>query len=115
MSDEYKLGQTLWYVPIRRHGQPCEVTIAKVGRQWLTLSNGHRACKEDLVCDGKEYVSPGRCYLSEDEYRHEVLLKNQWDRFRSEISSWYRRPNSVSHDDLSKVMAILGITTKDAP
>jgi len=115
MSDEYKIGQTLWYVPIRRHGQPCEVTITKVGRQWLTLSNGHRVCKEDLVCDGKGYVSPGRCYVSQDEYRQEALLNNQWDRFRAEISSWHRRPNSVSHDDLCKVMTILGIKTKDTP
>lgn len=80
--NSYTEGQKLWMVPRHRYmGEPREVTITKVGRKWLTLDNRHRAAVDGLTLDGGEYMSPGVCYLTRQEWEIEkTLLGNRWLR-----------------------------------
>ena len=68
-----KKGQVLYWVPSVSYAPGCGmVTVGKVGRKWLTLEEGthyrYRINVEDLVADGAGFFSPGRCYLSKEEY-----------------------------------------------
>ena len=62
-----KVGDKLWYVPWHRKAGAGYVTVEKVGRLYLTLSNRLRADKHTLYID---YSS--RCYLSKEEHDSEI-------------------------------------------
>jgi hypothetical protein len=101
----YTVGQTLWYVPNR--GQPFEVTIANVGRKWLTidLRRPMRVDKTTLNADGGQYSSPGTCYLSESAYRDERELSKAWDDFTYWVCS--RMPYGVTLEKIRAARTIL--------
>lgn len=62
-----KVGQELWWVP-SYDMKPYSVTIKKVGRKWAELNNHPRININTLEADGGHYASPGRCYLSKQDY-----------------------------------------------
>ena len=76
-----RVGQKLWWVGNRSagDGRQREVTVVSVGRKWATLDckSGYpiRNDIETLWADGKGFWSPGRCYLSKQEYDDERLQK----------------------------------------
>ena len=76
-----KVGQTLFMV--KTYGGNRLVTVTKVGRKWATLDTRHRVDIETLIVDGGNYNSPGKCYLTEAEYRQKIELQTTWSRFKS--------------------------------
>lgn len=76
-----------------RH-QKREVTIAKVGRAWLTLSDGSRADIETLKIDNRGYGYQDQCWVSrsayEDHSRRVALLR----RLRGEMEAMEPPPMS---------------------
>ena len=64
-----KVGDKLWFVPGYRKAGAGYVTIEKVGRLYLTLSNRLRADKHTLYTD---YSS--KCYLSKEEHDNETAF-----------------------------------------
>lgn len=105
-----KEGQTLWWVPNQRHAGPQrEVIVQKVGRTWAQLSNRFRIDKNTLIADGGEYISPGRCYLSEVAYIQYVNLIAAWNALTSDLR--YSRPEGVTIEDIEVARVLLGIPT----
>lgn len=76
-----KVGDKLWFVPGYRKAGSGYVTIEKVGRLYLTLSNRLRADKRTLHTD---YSS--RCYLSKKEHDNETAFRVALSEFRRRVS-----------------------------
>lgn len=104
MDKKFTVGQVLYYVP-RGYGTPENVTITKIGRVWLSLSNGER-CDFDLVVDS-QYGSAPRCYLSKEIYEEGVALEKEWFQLRNELSS--RMPAGMTREKISQARKIMGI------
>ena len=103
MSD-YKVGQELWWEPSEPR-RACMVTIRKVGRIWLELSNGRRVDKLRLVEDCK-VGSAARCYLDRDARNADLTADALWTALRAKI---YLRQKTVSADDIHAAAKLLGV------
>jgi hypothetical protein len=102
----FTVGEALYYVTnnMIRRGNPEYVTISKVGRKWL-YCDGMRIDKETLVVDGHGYSSPGKCWLSQDEYEQHCLVIKAWDNFKILIN--HRPPRGVSVEDIQEATRLL--------
>lgn len=107
---ELKVGQSLWFVPngISRRGDPREVTVIKVGHKWVTLDIGnppYRMAKGEMSVDGKGYMSPGRCYLSREEYESEVAVLAAWCDLVTLINT--RSPDGMTLEKIKEIKSLL--------
>jgi hypothetical protein len=106
------VGQTLIFVPSeRRRGiDPVEVTVEKVGRKWAAISNRRRIGIGDLAADGGQYSSPGRCYLSREEYDGKVRAESAWRALSRAIDQRWNPPEGVSVAKIEAAAKMLGLT-----
>lgn len=107
------VGQTLWYVPHQRYesgrDRGTEVTVIKVGRKWADLNRGiPRISIQTMQADGGQYSSPGRCYLSRDEWLAEITLNAIWRDFASRIGG-QSPPDGVTEDAIRQAAELLHI------
>ena len=105
------VGQVLWYVQYRisRGDAGHEVTIAKIGRKWAALDKGWpRIDKDTLVADGGKYSSPGRCWLSKDDWERGKIADKAWNQLSGRVRHGLR-PNHVTTSDIQAAAALLGI------
>jgi hypothetical protein len=79
MRPALKAGDKLYFLSHQKYRASEEVTVLKAGRKWATLDNDTRIDLEDWVADGGDYSSPGRCYLSKQEYDDECELLDKWE------------------------------------
>lgn len=106
-------GQKLWFVySDRRQGQGREVTVEKIGRKWATLTDGDRVSIESLDMDGGQYSSPGRCYLSREEWARSEEVRLAWVRFSDSVHSRYAPPTGVTAEAIRSVSMILKLEVK---
>lgn len=111
-----KVGQKLWFVPREmRWRQPYEVLVSKVGRRWAHLSDGHRMPVGSLIVDGGGHVSPGRCWLSREEWEAAQNRQLSWSRVRSFFDRKYSIPDIVTDEQIKEVARILGIELSEDP
>ena len=105
------VGQKLWYVPVVGYGQPHEVGIVKIGRVWATLGGfeRRRIRIDDLTADGGDYSSPGRCWLSREEWEHEMAAIAAWDKFRRVVSQFFSMPPELTRSKIVEAAALLGL------
>lgn len=112
-------GQELWYVPSDRRFDKngSAVTVTKVGRKWLSLSNGERIEADTLVADGRGYAAPGRCWLSEDHWLAEVSRRAAWNDLRALLERQYAAPDGLSEVEIRQAWTILqhGIAKGKSP
>lgn len=104
MAKQFQVNQTLFFVP-RDQGKPCEVTIVKVGRKWLELSNFKR-CNFDLVVDSP-YGTPLRCYLSRAVYEQGRALSAAWSRLKYAMP--HNAPEGMTIEQITQARAMLGL------
>lgn len=109
------VGQTLWYVPSGRHGNPHEITVEKVGRKWATCSRFLRIDMETLAADGGNYSSPGSCYLSKADHDAEVALEETWKRFRDLVDRQWHCPEGVRISQMENAARALFKTSVQPP
>lgn len=104
----FQVGQSLYLVPNRGCGYRCSgvVSISKVGRKWATLDNDSKMDLQTLDIDGGGYSSPGKCYLSEQEYIEYKEKKDYWLRLRNKIPI---SPPACTLETLKQVAALLGL------
>jgi hypothetical protein len=111
---QFHVGQILWYVPAdMRWSKPREVTITKIGRKWITLGNFGRIDIKTLHVDAGAYSSPGRCYLSQEDYETERSADAAWHELREAIGRLYRRPSNLPISAIRQAAALLGIEIED--
>lgn len=106
----YIIGQSLCFEFSEheaRSGQCQIVTITKVGRRWLKISNGYRVDAKTLIADGGAYASPGRCFFSREERDKELARKKAWANLRKSLS--WLAPDDVSAEDIERAARLLGL------
>jgi hypothetical protein len=107
------VGQVLLFVPAdNRWSGPYEVTVEKVGRRWATMSRGcGRVDINTLIVDGAGYSSPGRCYLSREEWESRRRADAAWKALcrHMERARW-KAPDHLNAADIAKAAEALGIT-----
>ena len=106
----YACGQKLYfewskYSSKRNTGEM--VTITKIGRRWLELSNGHRADAATLCADGGKYSAPGRCYLSREAREADRAREAAWTALSHKMQR--RAPGKVSAEDIAHATLLLGL------
>lgn len=106
---KFFVGQKLWFVPSMyyHHKTPVEVVITKVGRVWLQTSN-HRINAITLEADGGKYSSPGKCYLSKEEYDAVNLKEVLWKSIKTDIA-YMSVPDSVTIENMEAARKLLGL------
>jgi hypothetical protein len=112
MNEEYKVGDKLWWVGSDNKRTQREVTVEKVGRVWLTLSNRHRVDKVTLKADAGEWTSPGTCWLSKEAYEHRARLTTAWGVFRRTASNVWDVPDGVTLEDIKAAAMYLKLEIK---
>lgn len=105
--EKLSIGQKLWWVPHQRKWQqPKEVTVLKVGRKWAQLDNNERIDLETFIADAGQYSSPGRCYLSQEEYEAKVTIGSAWSNLKRSID-YKSPPDGVTVEDIEAARQLL--------
>lgn len=108
MKTKPYVGQTLYFVyRDRRMGSPRGVTVTRVGRKWAEIGGRLRIDVSTWEADGGDFMPPGQCYASKDEYDAEVRLANAWLLLRNNMPT--RPTGGVTIDDIAKAAALLGL------
>ena len=109
ISFEVKLGQEVWFLSgvLYQDSGTCKVT--SLGTRWALLDNGYRFDRFTGEVDGRGYVSPGRVYSSEEEWRRESALLETWQRFKAELNGVCPLRDQISRRDILRVRRILGL------
>lgn len=110
---KFTVGQTLFFVGAHRYNSGVtKATIEKIGRKWLTMSNGHRADVETLAADGGNYVSPGQFWPSMKEYEAADRRAASWNELYRLVSSTYHAPKHLTAEAINKIRSeLLGATS----
>ena len=109
-SNQYTVGQELyleWSPYSIRKGRGEDVTITRVGRKWLELSNGLRVDKVRLVADGRGYSSPGTAYTSRADREARVRLHEAWSRLRIRMAA--PPGDGVTAERVAEAAKLLGL------
>ena len=92
------VGQVLWYQPNDRRRKGYEVTINRVGRKWA-------------YCHGRfgrvDRETPGRCYLSRDDYDKQQAIDFEWHRLFYSWKRPYNAPLDVTLEDIVAARKLL--------
>lgn len=107
-----EVGQKLWLVLSRNSSHQQEVTVTKVGRKWATLDHGYRPYridKESMEVDGGQYMSPGRCHLSRDEYERAKKRGDDWSSLLSAIRNRWSPPPRATSESIAEARKLLGL------
>ena len=107
-TKKLEVGQQLYYVSNNRRSSTQYVTIEKIGRKWIQLSNSHRVDKDTLIADGGNYSSPGRCYIDAEVYTKEQLRAAAWRDFKRDACS-VAPHESVTLDDILQARKLLKV------
>ena len=102
---DFKVGQELFWVDRMRKINRA-VTVEKIGRKWVYLSNHHRIDHETMEADSGGYSSPGKCYLSEQAYLNWLFIINEWSELKKEFIGFYP-PKGMTMDKISQIKNIL--------
>lgn len=109
-----KVGDKLWCVSNRNHGyrKTEEVTVTKVGRTWVYLSNELRINPKTMWADGGQYSSPAVCYPSKEIWQDEKEASRVMSLIRDQIG--FGKP-TVNAETAHKIAELLGIKIKEQP
>lgn len=102
-----KVGQQVWQEPERwsRSSVGRYVEIIKVGRDWATTKAGGgeiRFSLETLVIDGRGFSSPGRVWLTKEEWETDLEMKCDWGDIRSIASGPI--PKHLTHEQIRSII-----------
>lgn len=104
----FTVGQKLWFVPSQRYlGEPKEVSITKIGRKWLSVSNGMKISIDNLNADGGQYISPGTAYLNRGLYESDLRLNGLWKRLKLIVNAYAVPPDCMNEQKIQDILALL--------
>jgi len=111
VSMELTVGQKLWFVPNRGqyYHKEHEVTVVTIGRKWVTVNGDIRFAIADkrMEIDAGNYPSPGRCYLSREDYENEQSIGKAWNELSNRIR--YSAPDGVTVEKIAEACKLLGL------
>lgn len=104
----WRLGAQVYAVFDRGIAKPRYMSITKIGRRWITIKDGghtERFDAETMHIDGGQYISPGRVYLHEDDYRNTLEINKAWADFARRLS--HTPPDHITMTDISTMKTML--------
>lgn len=119
METEKKIakGDTLiWVSRLDNLTTRRDVIVEKVGRKWVTIVNGRRNWRADVVtlkvdCSG----GLGYCFRSEEdlaatvhEYHREQAAGQAWNKLKKRMSESWRKPDKLTEGAILQAMTALG-------
>lgn len=109
---QFEVGMELYFVPSDPRRQKNQlVKVEKVGRKWVNLDNGYRFDKEakyGMWVDGGEYSSPGRLYLSKEDYDKDCK-KDSALRAINKRTEMYRSREDLTLEDVLAAAKLLKV------
>lgn len=104
---ELAVGQKLWFVPNRKRSNAREVTIAKIGRKWITTTedDAMRLDVKTLQADG---YWTGCAYLSQQHYEESEAIKKAWSDLCDKMK-WYNQPDGITVEEITEARNLLGL------
>jgi len=113
----FTAGQRLLYTPgDARDGWPVEVTVTRVGRKWIGVSGtgcaDTRFDANTLLMDHRGRSSPGRVWLSLEDYNAEVDRFRLHEKLRALAN---RHGNPYSSQQLMQAIAALSEPDTSVP
>ena len=106
----WEVGMTV-FVAYRdyRSGTNYNAKITNVGRKWITLDGGFRRFDaETMQLDGGKYMSPGKVYVSEDEYLQQTAVAKAWSNFKLKLV-YSQAPADITVERISEIAREFGI------
>ena len=103
-------GQTVFLVSVhRRIPETKTVTVEKVGREWVTLSNGSR-CKKAVdyswPVDAGGYAPHTYIWINQEAYEENEERLKVWRELRKVFDSWHP-PDRYSLTQLQGILAVV--------
>jgi hypothetical protein len=115
MSNEYKVGQKFWWVSNDANVRTQrEVIVEKVGRVWVTLSNGYRVDKVTRAVERQEWGTaiPGVCWPSKEEFERHDRTEKAWTTLQRKVRETWRIPDDVTLEDIKAAAMYLKLEIK---
>lgn len=104
-SEGWEIGMTVCVVTkgYSRRDIVSDGVIAKIGRRWITLSgaNPYRFDAETMALDGRGYSSPGRVYVSRNEYECSAEAYAAWVDLMQRLS--HQPPKGMSAERIREI------------
>lgn len=107
MKRQLKVGDTLWFAG-HRESASRQVVVTKVGKKWAELDCPMRICLKTWEVDGGNYMSPGHCWESKEEYDAFQLLHKSWWAFADSIRK-SKPPAGMTVERIREAASVLGI------
>jgi hypothetical protein len=106
---KYEVGQSVYVVPA--YGKPSAVTVEKVGRKWVSLSNHRRVGQGSDRLDNPSGVGAiaGTVYESEAAYQATVARLRAWERFRCAVERQWRPEPIPGVEAIAEAARLLGL------
>lgn len=101
-----EVGQKLWYVPSDSRQNQTEVTIQSIGRKWAKVCYVGRIDINTLEVDGGKFSSPGKCYISQEEYDNYVLIRSAWAELARKIPM-YSLPEGMTQEKIDLIRKLV--------
>lgn len=101
---KFEVGQELWYVPRYSRGNGRTVTIAKVGRKWLTFDANTRVERESLCGE-----HGARAYLSREAHEYEQRLRERWLQLKRAIGDKWSPPVGLTLEAIDQAFDALSL------
>lgn len=104
----FTVGQSLWYVPATGHGARF-VTVTRVGRKWLEVDR-HWVLIDRKTLQAKPrkgFESPGRVWLSREDYDRWQRRHSAWRHFRRQVQDKWGPPESVTLEQIQAASDLL--------
>jgi hypothetical protein len=95
----------------RRHTKGGTVSIDKIGRKWVTLSDGNRFDRTSenwRIVDGGGYSSPGRLWDSEQQYRDSQKVREILDAIAQRFHFGSEHCN-IALENATQAARLLGV------
>jgi hypothetical protein len=100
----FRVGDKLWYVDRFRRSAGMEVTVTKIGRSYVTLSNFERFDK-----NGHMDTENGTVHLSRESCETDMRTHAMWQSFCHQLPFW-RRPPGLDEAAIREIAERCGVT-----
>lgn len=102
----YEVGQALWFVPSHRNADKDgdETTVEKVGRKWVTLSNGFRIDFSGRA-DSGDYGSRGFAYESREAFEAARERNKAWSVLLDHLRHRFTAPDGLTTEEIIAITA----------
>lgn len=106
---DFSVGQELFFMTSRRHSEKTlePVKVEKIGREWVTTSNGHRFKPPSMVADAGQYQPWGSFWTSKEAYEENGARIAAWAAFRKAVDPEYSVPAHLTTEQIRAMTAMV--------